>query len=121
MSLQDWLATSDHVIDPALRAVLAWRRITASPYSVVVRRNGTPLAAQTVRIEYSPTAHVEDAEVSDPGTTMVTIFGVEDHPTVTDTNLQRGDRFTYLNTVYQVIVVNHMPGEIQARAEAKSG
>jgi len=44
--------------------------------------------------------------------------GVKDHPTVTDTDIQRGDTFALNGINYRVVDLVFVPGEVQARCEA---
>jgi hypothetical protein len=95
----------------------AWVRINDKPSSISILRNDTlPLmAAQTVRIERGA---IGDTASGGAGETMITgvnIFGVRDHQTVADTDIQRGDTFDLDGVLYQVTNVNlTLPGEIQA-------
>jgi len=104
----------------AQRAKDAWRRISDKPSTIMILRNDTPpyLAEQTVRVEYS----IAQREVSGAGATTtvrgVTVFGVQGHPTITDLDIERGDKFALEGERYQVISVDHtLIGEIQARCE----
>ena len=101
----------------AQRARDAWRRINDKPSEISILRNDTPpyLAAQTVRIEYS----IAEREVSGAGATTsvrgVTVFGVQGHATVPDTDIERGDKFAFAGERYQVRSVDKtLVGEIQA-------
>jgi hypothetical protein len=102
------------------RAVTAWKRIQDNPASIVLVR-GTPpapLSAQTVRIEFTRGSGQEgagEAGVSD--IRLATVFGVRDHPTVTNTDIRRGDRFKYNDTQFQVSSVARYAGEVQAIAD----
>lgn len=101
------------------RAADAWRRIQDKATSIVLKRGTSLLSAQTVRIEFSNHSNVERGETSTPGLIDVTIFGVKDHPTVSDTDIQRGDRVVLENTEYEVVGVIATIGEVQATCEAR--
>lgn len=103
-------------LSAAARAILAYRRIMDRSSSIVLRREVADLSAQTVRIEYSSSASESQGETGEAGQRGVVVFGVKDHPTVTDTDIARGDRFSIGNAVYEVTDVNEVPGEIQATA-----
>lgn len=102
------------------RAIDVWRSILGNPTSVTFRKpDGTPLAAQTVRLEYASVSEVESPAGSGARRKLM-IFGVRDHPTVPDTVIGRGYRFVYLGKVYTVLdpVVIPGGGEVQAEVEA---
>lgn len=119
--LEAWLAND--VVRPGTRAVLAWRRINDRPTSIIIRRGGTTLDAQTVRIEWSGYAREdEDIEVAVdamPGVGRLTVFGVRGHPTLPDTDIQRGDRFIIGAAEAEVLAVMLPPGEAQAVCEVR--
>jgi hypothetical protein len=120
--LEAWLAND--VVRPSERAAMAWRRINDRPTSITIRRGGVTLAAQTVRIEWSGYAREdEDIEVAVdamPGVGRLTVFGVRGHPTVPDTDIERGDRFIIGAAEVEVIVLLLPPGEVQAVCEART-
>ena len=68
---------------------------------------------QTVRIDMGRGAEQngENTFITDQGATL---FGVKDHPTVDDTDVQHGDRFFVGNNEFEIISVAEYPGEIQA-------
>lgn len=119
-NFNNWLTSNIDVVDPEQRAVLCWRRIQDRPTSVQFKRDATLLDAQTVRIEYGETANFVRNDVSGASTRDVWVIGVEDHPTVADTNVKAGDRFTIGRLSYQVRDVIKVPGEVQARCERVS-
>lgn len=100
---------------------MAWRRISDRPTSVVLVRGSTPLDAQMVRIESDNTV----TDQNSPGTNTVmaiqkvTLFGVRDHATVADTDIERSDRFRINNVQYEVMTIMTPPGEVQAICEAR--
>jgi hypothetical protein len=106
-----------------VRALDAWQRIQEQPTTILIRRGGETLAAQTVRIEMGDSAR-EDLDVRRglnvmPGVQRAVVFGVRKHPTVRDTDVQRGDRFVVGATEYEVIAVTEAAGEVQAACEAR--
>lgn len=101
--------------DTEVRAALAWQRILDNPTSITLHRLGTP---QTVRIEYHAVRGREgDAATGSVAQQAVTVFGVQGHRTVTDTDIRRGDRFVLNDEEYDVVLVTSYPGEVQAVAE----
>jgi len=100
------------------RAADAWQRINDKPASIVLVRNGTALAAQTVRVEYDRGA----SEMGDAGQSSnrgVVVFGVRGHAALSDTDIQRGDRFVYEGAQFRVVDVVYTTGEVQAMCEAQ--
>ena len=55
-----------------------------------------------------------------PGVQRAVVFGVRDHATVADTDIQRADRFVLGDTEYEVIGVIAVVGEVQAVCEART-
>lgn len=96
-----------------VRAVMAWLRISEVPTEITIDRVGT---AQTVRIEHHTVQTVSGAEGTG-AVARVTVFGVRGHPTVPDTDIQRGDRFAVADDLYEVVLTVALPGEVQAFAE----
>ena len=110
-------------IDEGTRAAAAWNRIQDRPTSVTLYRSGSALGAQTVRIEYSEasTSSERQGVAGQPSERQVIIFGVQDHPTVSDTNIQRGDLLKFEGATYKIVDVINLPGEIQAYTERLQG
>jgi hypothetical protein len=105
-------------LSAAQRAINAWLRIGDKPSSITIYRNAVAQTAQTVRLEFDDGTK-QDTLSKAGGTTNereLVIFGVKDHPTITATNLQDDDTFSYENQNYQVKGVINLPGEVQARA-----
>jgi hypothetical protein len=73
--------------------------------SIIVTRDGAQLAAQTARLEPigDPSQRSSDNALTANSTVM--ILGYKGHPTITDTNLTRGDRFFVGGIVYEVVQV----------------
>jgi hypothetical protein len=101
------------------RSVLAWRRIEDRATSVTILRGSVTLDAQTVRIEFDDSQSSGQSVVGAGGSAeqhSLILFGVVGHPSVDDTDLERGDRFAQGTMVYEIKTVKALPGEIQARA-----
>lgn len=99
--LSAWSDDYDMGVDTA-------RLIADKSTSITVTRAGTPLAAQTVRIE---TLTGDRRMVTSGGTVYAMdalVVGYKSHPTVTNTDLKPGDRFYVDSTQYEVITL--MPG-----------
>lgn len=106
------------------RALEAWQRIGDQPTTIAIQRGTVTLDPQTVRIEFSNSAR-EDLDLRSglditPGVQRAVVFGVRQHPTEPDTDIQRGDRFVVELTEYEVIGVISAPGEVQAICEART-
>lgn len=79
--------------------------ILDDPSSIMIERdNGTTLAAQTVRLA-TYTAASELGFLFDTGllrTQGFVLLGYKNHPTVTDTDIQTGDRFVWNSRICEV-------------------
>ena len=121
-----WGANRISRVNAERRAVLCWKRIQDKPSSVVFYDPATEAAigvgAQTVRLEYEDDGRVVEnmAEGQSPKR-MLTVIGVRDHPTVTDTDVAEGYRFKVDGLNYRVMDVIRVPGEVQATAERYDG
>lgn len=89
--------------------------------SITVTRNGVAQTAQTVRIE---TMARGDTTITVNGRTHeidAIVFGYNGHPTISDTDLQPGDRFVVDGARYEVIVVAvSLPDVLEAMCEVKT-
>ena len=101
----------------AQRAVAAWGRIQDNASSITIMRGSSNLSAQTVRVELVREGQDQPGMAGEAGMWRAMVFGVRDHPTETDTDIQKGDRFVYGGSEYRVIAVAQWPGEVQATAE----
>lgn len=106
------------------RAAEAWARISERPTTITIRRGAETLEPQTVRVEFGDSAR-EDLDVRRglnvmPGVQRAVVFGVRNHPTVADSDIQRGDRFVVGATEFEVMAVIPAPGEVQAICEART-
>ncbi len=114
-----WLGQGNNAINATSRAVDAWNRINRNPTSVTLVRGAVELSAQMIRIEFD---NQVDSEINGDGGGMssrrdAVIYGVKGHPTVTDTDIQRGDRFAINGKRYRVVQTIDVPGEVQATCE----
>lgn len=121
----NWLNGS-RVIDPATRAVAAWRRIQEKPSTLTVVRL-TPITGArtthevTVRLEFDNNSD-EYATVGTMGVNIMgecLVFGVRDHPTEPDCDLRRDDVFYYEGFNFRIINVIPTIGELQFLTEAQ--
>jgi hypothetical protein len=119
-----WLADDDaEPISAASRAGDAWARILDDPTWVTFKRGSTILAAQKVRVEYSNSSGGSPDIVGQAGRSAriaAILFGVKDHPTLPDFNVQFKDRCALDGVQYQVNSIIHQVGEIQAICEVLS-
>lgn len=124
-NLNNWLAADDGTglgIAVSDRAIDAWTRINDNPamvHSIVIRRNGAKLSAQTFRVEFSASGF-EVSDSSDNSTRyriVATVFGVQDHPSdsVIDADIQVDDEFGIDGVRYRVKTVLPFAGEVQAQ------
>jgi hypothetical protein len=104
---------------PHERAADAWQRIQYKPSSITIKRGATTLAAQTVRVEAnSTTVEVVGQGGGDSSENTVTAFGIRDHATLPNTNIQRDDVFSWNGIRHKVKHIIFQTGEIQALCEA---
>ncbi len=110
------------ILTASERAVRCWIRIQDRPTSIMLDRDGTPLAAQTVRIEYGEQADLQRGDVAGAGVRDVWVIGVKSHPntSIVDTDIKARDRFAINYETYMVIDVIAVPGEVQARCERQA-
>lgn len=108
------------IVDAAARAQDAWARINDRATAITLYRDGKALSAQTVRVEFSAVFRETSGGAGEMGVSTAIVFGVRGHPTITNTDIQRGDTFEGEDTLYTVLAVVALPGEVQARCEAVS-
>ena len=99
------------------RAERAWQRIQERPAAIIiVRGKSTVLDPQTVRVEYMSAQRAKRGEDdSESSTRDIYVFGIQSHETLTDTDIKRGDRFTFNDQIWQVDSIAYYPGQIQAK------
>lgn len=114
-----WLTDTEAIAETE-RATLAWSRIQDKPSTVSFKTTtGAILGAQTVRIEPDDKATAEGSESGMTGhMRYCIIFGVINHDTVTDTDMEEGYRFVLNNDEYRVMDVLITLGSIQGNAES---
>lgn len=118
-TLSAWLRDENGRLEsPDVRAVRAWNRINDKPTSIVVKRNGTIMAAQTVRLEYAQGGLMESTNIGSVGSQSVTVYGILSHPVAANTDIKIGDRFVYGGKEYEIKSTIITIGEIQGQAEA---
>jgi hypothetical protein len=123
--ISQWLG-SEHALADFLnqdRAYDTARVIAAKSASIEVIRGGSKEDAQTVRIEVLSSGALTNVfdrmgmNVS-IGVMGILVIGYKSHPTISDTDLQRADRFKYLDEMYEVqLVINNIPDRLLAVAE----
>jgi hypothetical protein len=108
-------------IQDSVRALDTARTIADKPASVTVKRGASTLSAQTVRIDTAASAPgVTTGPTATTSALRVLVLGYRDHPTITDTNLKRGDTFLYEGTLFSISqILPETPGRLIAVAEAK--
>lgn len=116
----DTYLSRSQAISPAPRAIAAWSRIQDKPTSVVLNRNGTLLAAQTMRVEYDNTANENESAAGRGVHRTVKLFGIRNHPTQADTTIRKGDVFVLDSREFTVLDRVLTIGEVQAWAEVVS-
>lgn len=123
MTINDWLGSTaplsswfneDRAYDTARH--IAER---SSSITVVSRIAGSLPGAQTVRLEPLRGPGETQGNNTVQTTVGVLIVGYKSHPAITDTDIQRGDRFLYESQMYTVTqVLPNVPDRLLAVAEA---
>lgn len=106
-------------IDPQERAADAWSRIQRNPVSVeftrpkiVTKTSTTPetvLPVQVVRIESDNRASAEDGIAGTAPIRQAIVYGIVNHATLPDTDMEEGYTFEYQEDVYRCIDVKLVP------------
>lgn len=123
MDFKAWLSSSDDKlggeIDDALRASRVWALIQRNPTSITLKRGSSTLSAQTVRIEISNSGGTERSAESSAvsGERMAIIYGIRNHATLSDTDIQTGDMLAINGEAHRVTSVINVPGGIEAHTE----
>jgi len=115
-NLEDWL-------DDANRAGGVAFMIGHRGVSVVLVRDGAPLAAQTVLLVPASGSRSSTPEAAGgagiAGTDNVYLIGTSGHGDMADLDVQRGDRFALAGVVYEITYVDRtMIGKVEARGES---
>jgi len=112
--LSDWLDDVDRGVDTA-------RLIADKPTSITVVRGGVEQAAQSVRIEGLGRPREVQTEGGQTAIADTLIIGYKGHPTLTDTDLQTGDRFAVGGVSYEIVaVLAGLSDCLQAYAKVRS-
>jgi hypothetical protein len=113
--LSTWIDDVDPGVDTA-------RLIADKSTSITIVRAGTEQDAQTVRIEDihdRPRSYMTEA--GETGQAEVLVIGYKGHPSISDTDIQRGDRFAVAGVGYEVVaVVPGLTDQLQAYAKVRS-
>lgn len=112
--LADWSDDYDPGVDTA-------RIVGDKTTSITVVRAGVAQDAQTVRIEELR----REREVETPGgqtaLVQVVVIGYKGHPSISDTDLQRGDKFAVAGVSYEIVaLVPGLADSLQAYAKVRS-
>ncbi len=106
-------------VTEASRAALAYRRILDKPSSVAFKQpDGTVLDAQIVRLESDNTSTPAMSDAGTAATRKLIVFGIQNHATLDDTDMQEGYRFVLDGQEYRIQDVIATLGELQGVAEA---
>lgn len=112
--LSTWLDDADPAVDNA-------RIVGDKTTSITVLRAGSELSAQTVRLEDLRGERQGRSDSAYTGMFDMLVLGYEGHPSITDTDLQRGDRFAVEGEMFEVVVVTPALGNtFQAYATVRS-
>ena len=112
--LSDWVDDVDRSINVA-------RLIADKSTSITIVRAGVAQAAQTVRIEEMARPREVQTEGGQTALADVFILGYYGHPTITDTDLQTGDRFAVSGVGYEIVgLLVGMTDSLQAFAKVRS-
>lgn len=112
--LSDWSDDADKGVDTA-------RLIADKSTSITVIRDGSALSAQTVRLEDAGRPYYYQSESGQTAQADALVIGYKGHPTITDTDLQTGDRFPADGISYEIVGL--LPGPVdslQAYAKVRS-
>lgn len=94
-------------LDDVTDAVGVAEIIGQKPVSITVYRQSGVLPAQTVRLDLlSSVASVQEQNATTLGVMRVLVLGYRNHPTITDTDLRRGDTFAYDGQRYKVTQID---------------
>ena len=111
--LSDWIDV-DRGVDTA-------RLIADKSTSITIVRSGVAQAAQTVRIEDMGRPREVQTEGGQTAIADTLILGYYGHPTITDTDLQTGDRFAVSGVGYEIVaLLVGLDNSLQAFARVRS-
>lgn len=124
MTISKWLGSTEPLANwsNADRAYDTARHIVeqSSSITIVSRLSGSLPGAQTVRLEPLGGVPIEARSGNAVAANAdVLIVGYKSHPSIADTDIQRGDRFLYDDQMYTVTqVLPNVPDRLLAYAEA---
>lgn len=102
----------------ALRAEVQQGVILMKQVDVALKRNGTVLDPQTVRLEFEDTFSQANSEVGSAVLRRGTLHGIHGHPELDDTDVEVWDTFSYQNMEFTIVFVNRLnEGQVQAEFE----
>ncbi len=111
--LGEWSDDYDPGIDTA-------RIVGDKTTSVVLIRDGAAQTAQAVRIEELRSRSEAPTEAGYTGRADVVLIGYKGHPTIADTDVQRGDRFAVDGVSFEVtMLVPGLVDSLQAYAKVR--
>jgi len=112
--LSDWLDDVDRGVDTA-------RLIADKSTSITVVRASVEQSAQSVCIEPLGRPREVQTEGGQTAIADVLVVGYKGHPTLTDTDLQTGDRFAVGGVSYEIVaVLGGLSDSLQAYAKVRS-
>lgn len=109
-----------NAVSAARRAADVARMIQDRPTSITLKRGATVLDGQTVLATQERSGAAQDVrgEAGTAGIGRLMLLGVQNHATLDDFDVKRGDRFSYGGMSWHVAVVQqHVPGVIEAHCE----
>lgn len=102
-----------------LRAQVQRARILDKETEIELKRGDTHLASQSFRVEFDNSYSEMDGASGDGFARRLTIFGIQSHSTLVDSDIRVWDTFTLDDMEFTVTSVNkQIIGQIQAHAEA---
>ena len=112
--LSDWSDDVDQGVDNA-------RIVGDKTTSITAIRDGSALSAQTVRIEELRREREIETAAGQTAVVQVVVIGYKGHPSISDTDLQRGDRFAVGGVGYEIVaLVPGLADSLQAYAKVRS-
>jgi hypothetical protein len=121
IDFNSWLAQGGGLVrtQTAIRASIQRARTLDKETDIVLTREDTKLPPQSVRIEYGGMVSEVDSDAGSTGLRKATIFGIQGHPELDDTDIQVWDTFVMDGAEFTVRHVNRqLIGQIQAHCEA---
>jgi hypothetical protein len=122
----NFLGVTSGKIDTVLNfddAATVGRRIAERSTSITIIRAGVEQDAQNVRIEAALGASTSEVGGDNVGASDRTMYviGYKGHATITDTDIQRGDRFLYGGRMYEVeSIVPNFEDRVVANCKVKT-